>query len=378
MKRLLLIMMALALSFICRAETDDENVYNILGRRGEVRVIGPEMKMAVNVCDHVQEVKRSLKKRFGVELTWTDPLVIQLEKNSRKRDGKEIEFWVVRMWKSGRVIELNDVYRTRIHQKITETTAKIYTEDIADHDPSPGSEDIPRWIYIGAAQNVGIENRRVFRQYIDTKIRSGEVLTLDDFLQINTPFPELKIEELYKKQSGSIFGFLTNQKGGRAKLVQALKSAAGGEMNITVLEAFGYDSAAVMEQEWKQSALALDKKILHEDKLTMTETGQKLKNILRVEIVVVDQETLEEKRSVTDFIGLARYKHGYRRNVIGLDKLKQLNRLLLESKDEYAAVITMYRRSLTAALSSEIRKTIVLFNKAERIRKKLEKKSQFI
>ena len=382
MKRLPLIFMALVLSFICRAETDDEDIYNIVGRNGQVRVVAPEMKLAVNLSDHAQQVKRSLKKRFGVEIEWTDPLVIQLEKNIRKREGKEIELWVIRMWKSGRAIELKDVYRTRINQKITETIAQIYTGDVAMGNTaqgrSPDTGNIPRWVYIGAAQNIGIENRRVFRQYMNTKITTGEALAFNDFLQIDSPFPELRTEELYKKQAGSFFEFLTRRREGEDKLVQALRSADGGEINKAVLEHFGYDSVPSMEREWKKAALALDEKILLQDKLMMTETRQRLEKILQVEVVVVDAETLEESTSVTDFVGLARYRHRYRRNTIGYDKLRQLNRLFVDSKDEYKPVIAMYKKVLSAALNRDIRKTIVLFNKAERMRKKLEKKSQFI
>jgi len=255
MRRIPLLTVALVFGIICRTGLSAEDSFTIVGRNGEIRVIAPDMKLAVEVSNHAQMVKSSLRKRFGTAIEWDNPMVIRLYKSTVKQNETELVRWLVRLWKAGKAIEHPDVYRNRINLKITESLALFYCSDIAAREAGAGNIDdknIPRWIYVGAAQNIDPENRRVFRRYINAKIESSEVFALEDILQAAEPFPETKIEELYKKQCGSLFEFLTNQKKGRGKLSRALASAIGGDVNSSVLANFGYASVEQMEKAWRQ------------------------------------------------------------------------------------------------------------------------------
>ena len=221
-------------------------------------------------------------------------------------------------------------------------------------------------------------NRLIFQKYISAKIKSGEVFPLDGLMQLVREYPDAKRNELFSKQSAAFFDFLVKRQSGKARLCKALISSRNESIVEAVLRNFRFKTVADLEKVWKEFSLKKENAFITTEKLSLRETRKRLREILPVELDIVDPETLKERRIVTGFDGMARDKNRYRANAVAFEKYKQLQSLRMRSKKEYLDIIGQYQECLMAMLTGRFRKSLKIFEQAEEMRKKMESTSLYL
>ncbi len=383
-RRLWSLIIPIVLAFPALWSYAEDEFVGVRSYDGNFLITAPDPTTAGWVAKAAELTREKLFGLLGHKSEWAQPATIILRATKQKTEAGELELWTLSTAKEGFKIVNADVYPNKRDDVVVLQLVSLCLADIAGL-PQTGTDGfgripIPVWLSCGVAENLSPTNLLRIRSYVAEVVRSEKSLPVEELFQTQSlPLDESK-NELFFKESASVVDFLLHREDGSSRLRQAIgRFRQERDFTASLLFAFSRDftSLAQLRDQWRAFAVQQAERIVGAPKMPLSETKGALARVLIVEILTVDQSSLEEKVVTTDLPGLFRHRNKRLVQQIASEKASDVFRLSLRAAPEYALVLQEYLEALTAIARNDRPEFKRHFALAERLRKKVEESPDF-
>jgi len=345
---------------------------------GNYIVTAPDAKTAAMYAKQAEDLRKLVAHILSDDRVYNITVYISIRPVREKQPGGNR--WQVSLMHGGLRRYSGAILRNRIENAVKFYVVYCYLLDAAASEAAANKErirddQVPFWICAAVMENLTQAAREAHRDYMLTSLGKGRYIPLDELFRHRSRFRDEQQRALYFHQCGSVFDYLVTMPRGRKKVLESLRDLwRRDDLTISLLWHFKGDFASLgeLEDKWSDFTRKRPEKFFDFKRLTIEETRKHLAVILEVEIISIDEKTIEEETEKTDFAGLMKHKNSTARINIAFGKMVELRDLKLRAPKAYQEVLGEYILSLNAIINGKKRNFKRHYEKANKLLKSLE------
>jgi hypothetical protein len=345
---------------------------------GNYVVTAPSIEMAGSYARQAEDLRKSVARCLGDDRSYTVPTYITIRPVTAEwvHKGK----WRVSVTHGASMRSSAAILSNRIENAVRFYVVYFYLLDAsaveaAANNSTIRDDQVPLWICAATVENLTREARETHRSYMLANLSEDRYIPLDELLSHNGRFADEQERALYFHECGSLLDYLISLPQGRKKVLMSLRDLwKRNDFMISLMWHFRDSFAALgeLEKRWIEFTKERPQKYFDFNRLTAEETRNRLAQILAVEIVSIDEVTIEETVEETDLAGLMKHENSTVRLNMAFRKMAELQDLRLRAPEEYQEVLAEYILSVRALVNGKKWKFKRHYGKANKLFKRLE------
>ena len=324
--------------------------------KGQFAVTAPDVEYASEIAQLCEQIRDEVQRRLGASGLWKGRASVLIMRRTVEGETGPETVWDVEVSRGGAVQmqrgllygQVEDFLRLAVCAHVVR---QIALDSAAAHDGSLRGRPIPFWLYAGLAELIVEEQRLDLFLNTAKAIKDKRSYVLEDLFEHPGRFESGDQRAIFCQQAGTVVHFLLNVKRGRDRLCLSLEDLWRKSSYMLSLRWEYRDLFASLEPmaaAWEAYVHERPSRMLSEQRLTLAETEALLQLVLKVDIPVIAEDTIEQSIVETDFAGLSEHENRRVVDRICREKAEQLLQLSLRSAQEFKPALEAYALALNA------------------------------
>jgi hypothetical protein len=367
------------------AEARGASSATVRSYNGQFVVTAPDVQYASEVAQTCEQLHQAVQRRLGMRRLWEGHASVWIApRRIQTAEGPET-VWDVSVERGGIARAERDLWFGQVDDFLRLAVCYHVVREVAEasaaaHNGTLRDRPIPFWLYAGLAELLEPEQRLDLFRNTAEAIDEKRSFLLADLFEHDDRFESVDQRAIFLQQAATVTDFLLGSKRGPTRLRQALENL-WRRSSFTFSLRWEYRdlfrTLEAMEPAWEAYVRERPLHILSEERLTLAQTDALLEEVLKVDIPVIDAETIAESVVHTDLVGLSEHENRRVVQQICNEKAAMLMQISLRSAAEFNPVLDAYMRALNAIRDNKRRAFRRWYKRAQRAHEAVRKLPYF-